>query len=83
MIPKQHWTLRQFSLGLARGSNLVETNSDGSNRRFRKPGDHSKEPEFLVVPAEYCINAIAKELTLDTFIGSGIIAITEEKLDQL
>ena len=62
---------------------MVETNSDGSNRRYRKPSDYSKELEFLVVPAEYCINAIAKELTLDNFIRSGIIAIAEEKLNQL
>ena len=66
-----------------RGPNLVEANNDGSNRQSRKPGDYSKEYQFLVVPNEYYINAIAKELILDNFIGSGIIAIAEEKLNQL
>ena len=35
------------------------------------------------MPDEYCIKAIAKELRLGNLIGSGIIAIAEEKLGQL
>ena len=62
---------------------MVETNHDGSNRRSRKPSDYSKELRFIIVPDDYCINAIAKELILDNFIGSGIIAVVEEKLNQL
>ena len=62
---------------------MVKTNNDGSNRQSRKPGDYSKELQFLVVIDEYCINFIAIELTLDNFIGSSIIAIAEEKLNQL
>ena len=83
MILKQHWSWTQFSVGLARGHNLVETNTSVSNRRSRKPGDYSKALQFLVVPAQYCINAIAKVLVLDNFIGSDIIAIAAEKLKQL
>ena len=62
---------------------MVETNHDGSNRRSRKSRDYSKELQIIVVPDDYCINAIAKELMLDNFIGSGIIAVVEEKLNQL
>ena len=41
------------------------------------------ELQSLALPNEYCINAIAKEPTRGNFIGSGIIAIAEEKLGQL
>ena len=81
MIPEQHWVWRQFSVGLALGPNLVETNNDGSNWQSKKKGDYSKGLQFLVVPDEYCINAIAKELMLENFTGSGTIAIAEEKLN--
>ena len=78
MIPKQHWIWRQFSVGLAQGPNLVETNNVGSKRRSRKPGDYSKDLQFLIVPAEHCINAIAKDLILENFVGSGIMAVAVE-----
>ena len=42
-----------------------------------------KELQFIVVSDDYCINAIAKELMLDNFIGSGIIAVVDESLNQL
>jgi hypothetical protein len=81
MIPRQHWIWRQFSVGLARGPNSDEANNDGSNRQSRKPCDYSKELQFLVIPDEYRINAIARELTVDNLISSGITTIAEEKLN--
>ena len=44
-----------------------------------KSGDYSKALQFIVVLVKYCINAIAKELVLDNFIGSGIIAIAAKE----
>ena len=62
---------------------MVKTNNSGGNLRSKKPRDYSKAVPFTAVLAERCISAIAEELVLDHFIGSGNIIIAAEKLNWL